>query len=306
MCGKESEDFLCAKCASERLRLASIDKLELVVCSRCGRYKVKERWKKLSLESALSSSLKVLVDEKFEVDEVKVQKNLVTIHGRFAGEELKVSIPFNYRIVKICCPRCSRESGGYYEAIVQLRAEGRKVEESEVERAVKIINSMLKGEKNFFREEFRKEGIDFYFGSKEIAKRISKQIAEEFGGYVLETKKLHTKIDGKDVYRFTYLVKLPAYKTGDVVEVEGKLAVVKSARKGVEILSGKTLEICKAKLVARKDKMKKGYVVNFDENVAEVMSDFGLLLVPKPVNVKIGSEVFVFEYNGRFYSFESS
>lgn len=287
----------------EKLELVSIDRIELIFCSRCGKYKIGGRWKSLEFDEVIKNTVvkEVKVDERFKIEKIEVSGKNLFFTGKFSGENLRLSLPFDYKIRVVCCPSCSKESGRYYEAVLQLRTDGRELEKDEIERAREIVNSF-----EFVREEKLKEGIDFYFKNRGDAKKALRRIAEELGGHVTETKKLHTKIDGRDVYRSTYLVRLPSYRVGDVVQIKGRLVLVKSKRKGVDILSGKNVEIFDAKLVAKREDMMRGYVVDFDDNVAEVLSDSGLLIVKKPANIKIGSKVFIFEYDGKFYSFEGS
>ncbi|MET1123851.1 MAG: NMD3-related protein [Archaeoglobaceae archaeon] len=311
ICGRESEEVLCAECAAERLELAVLDTVEIVMCSGCRRFKLGASWAEVDLEEAVAREVarSLRVDERFRVESVEVRGNVAVLRGKFGGEELEVSIPFNYNISRSRCPRCSRQSGGYYEAIIQLRAEGRKLEEEEIRRAKEILISVLetdRSEKAFLSKvQERKEGIDFYVGSRDVGRRASYRIADEMGGKVTESKKLHTKIDGRDAYRFTYLVRLPPYRVGDVVEVNGRLAVVRNARlgKGTDLISGKTVSVADSKVVARREDMTSGIIVNVDEYAAEVSCDFGLVIVEKPYGAEIGSVVNVFEHGGKYWAF---
>ncbi|MFN3383468.1 MAG: NMD3-related protein, partial [Archaeoglobaceae archaeon] len=210
----------------------------------------------------------------------------------------------------ITCPRCSRESGGYYEAIVQVRAQKRSLRNEEVERAMKIVEKILgesEGEKDFLlRFEETSSGIDFYFGSRKIGEKVSKAIADEIGGSISKSKKLHTRIDGRDVYRFTFLVRLSEAENYDVVLKDDKICVVKNAKiqKGVEIITGKAVNISGATLIAKKEEMSWGVITNLDESIAEVMDSEGKIFhVPRPFGAEIGKEVFIFNFGQRTFAF---
>ncbi len=313
ICGRESEDILCGECAAERLRLAVLDTIEIVECSRCGSYRIGGRWRRVSFKEALEDAIfrNVRVAEGFRVRELKIGSSEVVFLGSFGGHSVEYRVPLSYRVRRATCQKCSRQSGGYYEAIVQLRAEGRKLSEEEIATAKKVIESILEAEaeneKAFLTKvQERREGIDFYLGSRDVGRKISYRISAELGGKVVESKKLHTRIDGRDVYRFTYLVRLPAYREGDIVATGRGLAVVKNVRlaKGVDISSGKTISVKGCPVVARREELQKGVVVNLDEHAAEVLCEDGnLAIVEKPYGADIGSEVLVFEHNGKFWAF---
>jgi len=220
-----------------------------------------------------------------------------------------VSVPLNYQVNKVLCQKCSREAGGYYESIVQLRA-NRELSDEEIERALEIVNEVISSspedQKAFVSKlERKKEGINVFLGSRNIGRKISKMILKEFGGTLTESKKIHTRIDGREVYRFTYSLRLPDYREGDIVERDGRFFVVRNPRmgKGIDIITGKTINLSTEKVVVRREEMKGGVVVNADENAVEVVCDDGsVVTTPKPAGVEIGDEVKVFEIDGKHYS----
>ena len=316
VCGREIErGYICGRCASERYQLVSIDPFEIVICSKCGSFRYGRRWKKERfekvLEDAIYKNLKVM--DGFEVKSLTLDldSRLITLRGDLFGDYVEVTTGFSFKLRKICCPRCSRESGGYYESILQLRCDGRGLRDYEIEAARKIIENVLESEsgneKSFISKiEEKKEGIDFYFGSRDTGRKASRKIARELGGRVVESKKLHTRIDGRDAYRFTYLVKLPSYEEGDVVEKGGRLFLVKSRKsgRGVDIFEGKSVNISGARIVARKGEMRSGVVVNVDERTVEIVSDNGEVFVTdRPCMTEIGSEVLIFEFRGKLMVF---
>lgn len=310
ICGRESEDKICGRCFVERFRIAELEKFELELCSKCGAIRFGRDWKNIGLSEALKFEIlkNLKLNPEFRIKEIKLNDSIL-IKGEIKGEEVELTLPLSYRIHRISCPRCTRESGGYYEAIVQIRA-GRKLREGEIERIIEIVRSILQGcegEKDFLSKfETFKYGMDFYFGSRKIGEKVSKRVLEEFGGRIFESKKLHSRMDGQDIFRFTFLVRLPEYEEGDVVIREGRIYIVKSARlsKGVEIFSGKTANITNSVVIAKRDSMKWGVITDLDENIAEVMDEDGrVFAVSRPFNAKVGGEVFIFEYRGKFYAF---
>lgn len=311
VCGKESNYKICGECLVERQSVASIEKFNLELCSKCNSIKIGKDWLKIGLDEAFQKLIceKLWVESGFEVQEIIISERFAIIKGILNGDFVEVSVPFSYGVRKISCPKCSMESGGYYESIVQLRAERRQLREEEIEKAKEIANRTIlenEGEKSFLSKfEILKNGIDFYLGSRKLGEKISRRIAEELGGKIFESKKLHTRIDGRDAYRFTFLIRLPEYEDLDVVVKNETLYVVKNARmgKGIDFLAGKYANIMNAVVVVKRSSLGWGVITNLDESSAEVMTEKGIVLVQRPFGAEIGKEVFVFEYKNQTYAF---
>ncbi len=324
VCGKPVEGNLemCPECYAERREVFRLeDIIELVKCPRCEFFKVRGGWKDIPFEDALIeavyASLRVIPE--FEVEDVfisplargEVGKYVVRLEGSLDGEFISVEKVAEVRVKREVCKRCSREAGGYYESIVQIRADSREISEEELEVVRGIIERVLERErenqKAFISKIVeRREGIDYYFGDRNIGKKISRLIADELGGKIIESKKIHTRRDGQDVYRFTYAVRLPAYRKGDIVEENGKICVVTSQKlgKAVSLDSGETVNLRNPKLIARKKEVRESVVVNCDEFVVEVLHPITQEVVQavKPkIDLKPGDTVFVVEYNDSVY-----
>ncbi|WP_232215795.1 60S ribosomal export protein NMD3 [Archaeoglobus veneficus] len=318
MCGKESSSTICASCYIERNEIVWLDDIiRLTTCPRCGFFRIGGRWKSVGYDEALTdalySSLRVHPD--FEVSDVEVGKEggkyIVHISGSLWGEGVEVSKTFEARVTREICQRCSREAGGYYESIVQVRADGRDIEEEEFRAVREIIEAVLDKERENMKAFIskiveRKEGIDYYIGDRNIGRKISRRIAEELGGAITESKKISGRKDGRDVYRFTYSVRLPAYRKGDIVEQDGRLAVVTNPRlgKSVSIESGETINLKKPKLVARSSDVVKSVVINVDAAAIEVLHPVThevVTAVRPKASFRPGDEVYTFEYEGRVY-----
>ena len=97
------------------------------------------------------------------------------------------------------CPRCSRISGGYFEAIIQLRGDPKKVAKS-AESIMKRLEKLT----FISKTEEKEEGIDIYAGdSKAVVGLMG-----ELGLRTLISKKLVGQDEGKQLYRTTFLVRL--------------------------------------------------------------------------------------------------
>jgi len=312
VCGKESDYKICGKCFSERNRLLNLQKFEIEVCSRCESVKTQRGWVKKDLKKAIEEKIleEMQLFPDFRLENLEIAEKVLIASGEIYGEKVSVSVPLNYRIHRIACPRCSRKSGGYYEAIVQIRARGRELKSEDLSIIDKITREIIEessGEKDFIlKVEEKESGIDLYFGSRKIGEKVSRRVAQELGGSVSVTKKIHTRIDGRDVYRYTYLVRLSEAEENDVVLKDGKICVVKNAKmqKGMEIMTGKSVNIRNSRIIAKRDSMDWGIITNLDEHIAEIMDSSGrIILVPKPYGAEIGKEVLIFEFEKKKYAF---
>jgi nonsense-mediated mRNA decay protein 3 len=124
------------------------------------------------------------------------------------------------------CDRCNRISGSYYEGNIQVRAEGRVPSSFEIETAASIAQQVedslqAGGERLSFISETTptKDGLDIIVGSQHIGLLISKRIVEALGGRYSTHPKLVGEKAGRQLFRITYLVKLPRYRKNDVVKV---------------------------------------------------------------------------------------
>src|SRR5207247_664849 len=73
-------------------------------------------------------------------------------------------------------------------------------------------------------------GLDFYVSTNALAKGLARDLAGAFGGTVTASPKLFGQRQGREVYRVTALVRLPAFQKGDVVRHKGAIAEVTSVR----------------------------------------------------------------------------
>ncbi|WP_297062823.1 60S ribosomal export protein NMD3 [Thermococcus sp.] len=143
------------------------------------------------------------------------------------------------------CPRCQKFLGGYFEAILQVRAEGRPLSDEERKAIGKLVEEkvdeiMQKDRMGFIQDTIEKEeGLDFYMGSTSSARKIAQAIKERFGGTISEAYELvgMDRQTSREVYRTSVSVRIPKFRKGDIV----------SDRKGnvyeVERVDGKGLTL---------------------------------------------------------------
>lgn len=311
-CGSETEWDVCGKCYMRRHPVIQLDDvIKLKICPKCGFYQIQGKWRNTGFNEALNSELErsLRVHEDFSVEDIEISHlsestYSITLHGTFRDASAKISKSFEVRIAKETCYRCSRISGGYYESILQLRADGRNLEELEVQEAKRIVEAVLQKEienpKAFVSKIVeKKNGLDIYFGDRNLGRKISRMVAKELGGTMSESKKIAGRKDGVDFYRFTYSVRLPCYRAGDIVEAGGRIVLVtnRKARKGVDIRTGESVTIENARLLARKEDIRESVVISGDEFVIDILHPESgkVITTRKPAaNLKPGDEVLVF------------
>ena len=123
------------------------------------------------------------------------------------------------------CPRCQKFLGGYFEAILQVRAEGRPLTDEERRAIGKLVEEkvdeiMRRDRMGFIQDTIEKEeGLDFYMGSTSSARKLAQAIKDRFGGTISEAYEL-VGIDrqtSREVYRTSVSVRIPKFQKGDIV-----------------------------------------------------------------------------------------
>ncbi len=315
ICGTETTHELCPKCYLERYSIYDFHPyVEIKVCPKCERaYSRKWGDKESALMEAISKNFSHDPEFKissFEIEDLGENSGIIRIEGEFRGEKLSYKLPFELRQKFEVCERCSRLYGGYFESIIQLRAENREIEKDEIERAKRIIDEGL--EKADYSTAFvskiveRKEGIDYYIGDRNLAKKIARKIEETLGGKLTESKKISGRKDGRDIYRTTYSIRFKEYRVGDIVKDGKRILLVTNAVKGKGVdLAGKTHALRNPKVIAKREDIKKTFVVNVDGSVVEVLNPTTqeVIQVEKRTDYSIGDRVLYFEDRGKSYIF---
>lgn len=124
----------------------------------------------------------------------------------------------------------------YYEGILQLRNPDdeifnyikKKLDENP---RVKIV-----------KEKKLKNGVDLYFDDQKFLKSLGKKLQYKFGAQMKTSAKLHTvsRKTGKRLYRLTVLIRVPHFRVGQVIKLQGKLMRVLKIGNKVRVKEEKT------------------------------------------------------------------
>jgi nonsense-mediated mRNA decay protein 3 len=147
------------------------------------------------------------------------------------------SYPLEVRFSHGTCDTCGMMSGGYYNAILQIRADNRPLTEYEEEKINTIVTQRTveaygKDVKAFITSASKdRYGLDFRIGSEHLCRRLADEIERTF----LADKKVNYKLvgqkGGKDKYRTTILLRLHRFVTGDFIRVVTKPCQIQSMSK---------------------------------------------------------------------------
>jgi len=195
-CGKTQKEVkfieaFCIDCYPFNLRLPG--RIEIDICKRCGKMRIKGEWTaydRKKLEEHIASKARGEF-EKVEYDSEK-QEMIFTVKGA------TINKPYKFEKKTVICSDCSRVSGGYYESIIQLRGDEKKVAKYS-----KILMKMLKAKTFITKSEEKHGGTDIYAGKT----RVVLEVMAELGLKRKITRKLVGIREGKRSYRTTFSIR---------------------------------------------------------------------------------------------------
>jgi nonsense-mediated mRNA decay protein 3 len=315
---RDRDARLCDACYFDDYEMIDApDRIEVLVCSGCGAVQRGNRWVDVGARDytdvavdEVSEALAVHVDARnvtWAVDPEQVDENTIRMHCQFTGvvreTPLEESVVVPVKISRGTCDRCGRIAGGYYNAIVQVRADGRTPTPEERNRAVEIAEAYIAdresaGDRNAFITEIEEvdDGVDVRISTTQMGQGAATRIVRELGGSVESYPTLVTEDgDGNEVYRVTYAVRLPEFTPGDVIDPDdgdGPVLVrsVSGNLKGVRLASGDAYEesfddeMDARRLATRDDAVETTVVTVEDDHAVQVLDPetYAAETVPRP------------------------
>ena len=252
-CGRSDQELfegLCRTCFIKDISLLEIpDKIEIIICAHCESVLRQGKWydQDLNEEETIYNTIisNIIVNKYAEnveicVEEVTVKgsniKCLVHVQAKVMGEIVKQEYDLGVKLIKKVCPECSKYASGYYEAVIQIRAQKRFPSTKEVKKIDQIISNQIdrlanKNKMAYVSERLvLKEGIDYYIGSYKVSKKLVNALKEEFGGVVKESPRLmgKDKSTGKDLFRIWISFRLPNFHAGDFIKYDNTIGQLTS------------------------------------------------------------------------------
>ncbi len=233
--GRPLVDGVCAECAADRTPLLSAPKrAEVTVCPTCGARKRGAPWERAGSSPVLTAedlSPFLEIAEEVGVRQIQWEETVATAtvrelvgraRVRFRGIERDVEVPLSVRTVHMTCPECSRKSGRYYTATIQLRgpADGRPEKPIPLrarlnEEWVRLVHEMRPDWRAAvsWREELP-EGWNCFFTDTLAARAVAKLAKQRFGASLKESSSLVGRKNGQDLYRVTFCLRFPRRASG--------------------------------------------------------------------------------------------
>ncbi|MCZ7398745.1 MAG: NMD3-related protein [Candidatus Methanoperedens sp.] len=264
-CGNNADVFyenVCKNCFIKDKKLLECPAVLFAkICPVCGSVYKRGKWSTKEDESetiieCVKGSLK-LDNQVSDLDITLSPKQLdysryrvhIDAKAMIKGMPVEIEQDTEVRISWETCDTCSRISGGYFEGIVQVRAEKRIPTKEELGRCKDIAESVSarsqeKGDRLAFiaKTEELGEGTDFYVGSIKLGKQICRAVIDVFGGKFTESPKLVGQKNGEDLYRITYALRLPEFVRGDIISADDRVIEVQTCGKhvsGIDLETGK-------------------------------------------------------------------
>ncbi|MBI4814061.1 MAG: NMD protein affecting ribosome stability and mRNA decay, partial [Methanobacterium sp.] len=248
---------------------------------------------------------------------------IVTASGKVLGILVQREFKVNVKLNRNACPECSKYASGYYEAVLQLRADTRPLEAEEIQTADDIIKRLLdklskKNRMAYLSQRVGiKEGVDYYFGSYKAARKISNVLKEQMGGMLGESPRLmgRDKSAGKDLYRIWISLRLPIFQKGDfiihedhvgqIIDINGRKIVIQDLETA-EHISISWREYSNLEKVAGKEDVKITTVTAKTPTEIQILhpetyQPLDLDMLSELTSINIGEEVEVIEIRENIY-----
>lgn len=317
-CGKDGSIFKDGVCISCYLKTHTFTKgpkvIDLPVCTHCGSFKYKNTWtsdlfgdfirRLIKNTFQISKELKK-IDINTECKETKGGMSCkVYISGFLNDEEITEEHKILVRQKGTVCNICSKRFGGYHEAIVQIRLDKRKLTNKELRDIRTVVENIIgelqaKGNRGLFITDIGQEHgrLDFYISEKGPSLIIAKKIQEQYGGTIKQSSKNIGMKDGRQIYRMTYLIRLPSYKKGDflkhnnsffsIVSIHGnKVKMMNLSNWEETTVDIKTIQ--KANTIGGEELIKEMILVSQTEDELQIMDqkkyEIQTVRKPKPIN----------------------
>ncbi|UCH88211.1 MAG: hypothetical protein JSV49_08070 [Thermoplasmata archaeon] len=342
-CGAETKLYknLCRNCFSKSTSFSSVSKYcNATICPTCNAMLRSKQWLPFDeFEEAVEKAVldKIKIDPSIKTSNIDIGLQFDTKH--LANAEITAKLNYEdltltesnkceVRIKYEQCDVCSKMSAQYYSAIIQIRAEERALTEKEIDRCLDLVGAQIEtsqtSDKSIFISKVEKihGGYDIYLSHQNIAKSIAKNLVATYGGIMNSSSSMAGQKDGKEIFRMTYLVRLPKYQLGDVVKIEDKIVLVFGiTNKKLDLIdlsnwlkfSQTPKRLKTIKIIANKSDYRKAQIISGTHNEFQVLdlSNYKTYDVPIPEHFqyydksnsekKIPEEIYILNYENNIF-----
>ncbi len=225
------------------------------MCPRCDAYRVSGRWVQrgdTSIDEYLFNMVCDLLDPLFapkmpatyEVHILHEQEQPATRLKQLRVKVIADAEQFTFQqediitvpVTSILCEQCKRTSGGYFEAILQIRASTGKLSSYQEEAVLSFIDERLTASAQSqppLKITPTRGGIDIKFLSSRLCRSLAKALAAKFGLLVGVSSKVTGRTrTGKTQSRENFVVRFPPFQVGDVIAHEDQLYQITGIHNG--------------------------------------------------------------------------
>jgi nonsense-mediated mRNA decay protein 3 len=201
-CGKSSEDVefieaFCKNCYPANIKCPN--RIELKVCKNCDRMFFRGEWVPFD-ERRISELVIGKCKGEFDSGTFDIKEKIATFVIRKDDAEISITRNIDFVINTVNCQSCSQISGGYYEALVQLRGN-----ESRVKKYRNLFEKRLSKKTFISKEKEQKNGWDLYVGN---SKAVLTLVSELGVDAKITTTLAGVRENGKKAYRTTFAIRL--------------------------------------------------------------------------------------------------
>jgi nonsense-mediated mRNA decay protein 3 len=321
---------LCTECFLDGRKLVSLPHhVDVKVCANCGDVGYGEVWVTKpvpeAIDDAAAGSLEIIKEARAVSLEVSSMEQepytfFVTVDAALdingvAAEDSAFTL---VRLKNTVCKRCSRQLGNYYEAILQIRAPKdtpQRILREAQNRVENLVDTQSVTNRQLFitKAEEVQGGIDIYLSSISLGKAATKDLSDTFCAETKEAAKLvGLTEEGQEMYRVTYLVRLPDFHAGDIILFEGRYfklnRVSGNGAKVVDLMNFRERAIKRSdlptlKVYARAGDLREAVVVNRGKGEVQVLdpSNYSTVDMNIPEDAEIGETVRVVEIDDALY-----
>lgn len=337
-CGSEDQELykgICTSCFVKEAKIISIPQdLEVTICAHCSSLLKGIKWEnsELSEEELVTLAVMGNYETPSYVQDLELSVEILTIRGSIyeciihaegnvMGTRIIEEHSTNVKIKKGACPDCSKYASGYFESVIQIRADKRFPSPKELQTIDQIIRAKISSLSVKNRMAYVsdvsviKEGVDYYIGSYKAARKLTTAIKDLMGGVVQESPRLvgRDKSRGKDLYRIWISIRLPNFQKDDFIEYEnrkgqikgfdGKKIILNDLIESQSVWSVLWKEYNKIKVVARSSDIKTTSVTSKTPKTIQILDPDTYQPVDININdetsdLEIGDEVKVVEIEG--------
>ena len=238
-----TSERMCETCLRQRTELSKLpERIQQSRCAKCDSYEVRGRWSKMDAEDIADLRIRenLVADERAQNVEVSFSVAVIDdrtcrlhvgVSGTIEGYQFDDSHESLLQTSNAVCTPCTRKAGSYFEATVQLRSAGRRLDDVELKQLRGTLDEMLENMESdpmFFitKEGQVTGGWDLQLGSKAMARNWGRRLVRSHGGTIKETSTVVGSNDGIDVTRLTLSYRKPAYDLDDVVRFRKQLWMI--------------------------------------------------------------------------------